>query len=481
MQGRRSFRPLELSIYLPSGRLSPLPDFSTSDWEAKIPQLPAPARALLRYSEPGGPSGDDDESRNFRIARKPVMSMPAPPVRPFSEPFDLAIGNGTGPTLDTDIPPVPAEYNDRTPILDESQLVQGSHAPQSSAPSTPGRLRSPSPYTGRNRSQTESLGIPRKSSLRRSKEDTVEVAIRELNTIVEERRLSAMTRVRNETGTEPQSPTHIPAVAPNMKLRARSETLNDIGSAFRIPMSAKSIPTLPIEAEPSPGIRQMWSGKVAPPEPFPPSTASSTTALPIMSTNTLTPTMIPVTVLPQEPAAAALKENSTRARISTWLKRSASPNTAVSSPSHSSPFYQLSSPPTTTPSRRRSGSTVSSISNSSVTSFTADSRGDWSPPPNPHHSRTATIASTVATSILSPDEPLPPRPSTSSISKNGIAVRERSLRRVRPKRGLSIETTASAKGVPPPPPYQTVDPLSPVSPVSGEVSPAAAGQVGVAF
>jgi hypothetical protein len=92
---RRSFRPLELSIYLPSGRLSPLPDFSTSDWEARIPELPAPARALLRHSSPGGPGGDNDENQNFRIARKPVMSMPAPPTRPFSEPFDLAIEHGT--------------------------------------------------------------------------------------------------------------------------------------------------------------------------------------------------------------------------------------------------------------------------------------------------------------------------------------------------------------------------------------------------
>lgn len=388
---------------------------------------------------------------------------------------------GPGPTLDSDIPPVPTRDNDRTPVLDESQLVQESRSSHVSTPSTPGRLRSPSPYTGRNRSQTESLAIRRKSSLRKSKEDTVEVAIRELNTIVEERRISAMTRVRNETGPEPHSPTHIPAVAPNMKLRARSETLNDIGSAFRIPVSTKSIQKTPVEAEPSPGIRQMWSGRVAPPEPLPPSTTSSTTALPIMSTATHTPTMVPVTVLPQQPVPAALKENTTLARISTWLKRSASPSAAISSPSFSSPFYQLSPPPTTTPSHRRSGSTVSSISDSSMTSFTADSRGGWSPPPNPPHSRTATIASTVATSILSPDEPLPPRPSSSSISKNGLAVRERSIRRVKPKRGLSIETTASAKGVPPPPPYQRVDPLTPVSPVSGEVSPATPGQVGVAF
>ena len=484
IQQRRSFRPLELSIYLPTGRLSPLPDFSTSDWEARIPQLPAPARALLRYSEP---NRLEDDVRNH-IPRKPVMSMPAPPMRPLSEPFGLSVENGPGPILDADVPAVPGLENIRSPILDDDQFLlesRPSYVP-SSTPSTPGRLQSPSPYTGRNRSQTESLVIPRKSSLRRSKEDTVEVAIRELNTIVEERRLSALTRVRSGITTGPLSTAHIPAVAPNMKLHARSETLNDIGSAFRIPMSAKSLPTPSIVDDKLPGFRRIWPGSGTLSEPLPQSTTSSTTALPTMPTKALTPSMIPVTILPQEPQRAALKSPSARSKISTWLRGSANPNAANSPLSISAPFYSLSSPPTTVPSRRRSGSTVSTLSVSTVTSVTADSNGAWSPPPNPHHSRSATIASTVATSILSPieapDEPLPPRPSTSSVSKNGVATRERSVRRGRPKRGLSIETTASTKGFPPPPPpYQRVDPLSPVSPASGQISPVTPRQVGVAF
>ena len=479
IQRRRSFRPLELSIYLPSGRLSPLPDFSTSDWEARLPQLPAPARALLRYSEP---NRMEDNVRNL-IPRKPVMSMPAPPTRPLSEPFDIAVENGPGPTLDTDVPPVPVLDNNRSPILDESQVLESrpSYVP-SSTPSTPGRVRSPSPHTGRSRSQTESLVIPRKSSLRRSKEDTVEVAIRELNTIVEERRLSALIRARSGTTSGLQSTAHIPAVAPNMKLHARSETLNDIGSAFRIPMSAKSLPTPSVMDEKSAAFRRVWPGSGTLSEPLPLSMTSSatasTTALPTLPTPSLAPPMAPGSVLPQEPQRAALKSPSARSKISTWLRRSANPNTANSSPSISTPFYNLSSPLTTAPSRRRSGSTVSTMSTSTLTSMTADSQGAWSPPPNRRHSRTATIASTVATSILSPietpDEPLPPRPSTSSVSKNGA-------RRAKPKRGLSIETTASGKAFPPPPPYQRVDPLSPVSPVSGEVSPGTPRQVGVAF
>lgn len=52
----------------------------------------------------------------------------------------------------------------------------------------------------------------------------------ELNTIVEERRAEVQ---------RAWSPHHIPAVAPSLKVRARSETLNDIGSAFARPQTAR--------------------------------------------------------------------------------------------------------------------------------------------------------------------------------------------------------------------------------------------------
>jgi len=445
---RRSFRPLELSIYLPNGRLSPLPDFNTSEWETKLPQLRAPAPAFLRYT-----SGDAELTRNFSIKRKPV-SMPEPVTRPFSESLDgtFRVEDGPGPTLDAAIPHhTGSDESDRTPML----------------------LGSPSPHAGHTRSQTEPIVLPRKSSLRRSKEDTIEVAVRELNTIVEERRHSAMRRARNEAGSEARSPTHIPAVAPSMKVRVRSETLSDIGSAFRIPVSTKPRST-PSFSEQESMVQQMdVSRRTVPPEQLPPSTTSSTTAL---------PTMVPVTVLPQEPVPAALKPPTARSRISTWLRRSASPIPAVSSPP--AQFYQLSSRAMTAPSHLRSGSTASTVSEvSSVSSSFLTSLDEvWTPAPNPHHSRTATIASTVTTSILTPvetpDEPLPPR---LSISKTG-----QSLRRVKPKRGMSIETTAStatgriseSSTRPPPPPYQRDDPLSRTLEDSGPISPT---QVGMAF
>lgn len=60
--------------------------------------------------------------------------------------------------------------------------------------------------------------------------------ILELNTIVEERRTES---------TRPQSPlgNHVPAVAPSMAVRARSETLTDIGSAFSRPLVALQMST----------------------------------------------------------------------------------------------------------------------------------------------------------------------------------------------------------------------------------------------
>nr|POE94601.1 hypothetical protein CFP56_16838 [Quercus suber] len=73
------------------------------------------------------------------------------------------------------------------------------------------------------------------SSLRRSpgenEEPHVDQEILELNTIVEEKRVEA---VRPPTPDD-----HRPAIAPTMQVRARSETLSDIGSAFSRPHASR--------------------------------------------------------------------------------------------------------------------------------------------------------------------------------------------------------------------------------------------------
>lgn len=66
-----------------------------------------------------------------------------------------------------------------------------------------------------------------RKSLSENTESDVEQEILELNTIVEE--------IRSESSRSQSSDGHVSAVAPLMSIRARSETLNDIGSVFSRP------------------------------------------------------------------------------------------------------------------------------------------------------------------------------------------------------------------------------------------------------
>ncbi|KAF2837225.1 hypothetical protein M501DRAFT_1018135, partial [Patellaria atrata CBS 101060] len=65
---RRSFRPLELSIYVPNGiHLSPLPDFS-GEWDEKTVDLAMPKEAHVRSESAAS------NYSNFRIPRKALPS-----------------------------------------------------------------------------------------------------------------------------------------------------------------------------------------------------------------------------------------------------------------------------------------------------------------------------------------------------------------------------------------------------------------------
>jgi hypothetical protein len=70
---RRSFRPLELSIYLPGNRLSDLPEFLCFDVETPGQPSPPP-RALVSPFESARPSIRRPQSAPFQLARKPVGS-----------------------------------------------------------------------------------------------------------------------------------------------------------------------------------------------------------------------------------------------------------------------------------------------------------------------------------------------------------------------------------------------------------------------
>jgi hypothetical protein len=66
-----TFRPLELSIYMPENRLSPLPIFSTDDLDSQL-ENPAPVALSQRRDSLLSNSQDSSYRGNFRIARKPV-------------------------------------------------------------------------------------------------------------------------------------------------------------------------------------------------------------------------------------------------------------------------------------------------------------------------------------------------------------------------------------------------------------------------
>ncbi|KAK5175544.1 uncharacterized protein LTR77_000683 [Saxophila tyrrhenica] len=74
-----------------------------------------------------------------------------------------------------------------------------------------------------------------------NEDQELEKEVMELNTIVEERRAEAA-----RTGTPDQ---HVAAIAPRMQVRARAETLNDIGSAFSRPITAQSYYRTPMASD----------------------------------------------------------------------------------------------------------------------------------------------------------------------------------------------------------------------------------------
>ena len=454
---RRSFRPLELSIYVElTGRLSPLPDFSTDDWELTIPGVSKPPTALLRRETVDNSLLPSD----FSIPRKPLSTYSGYNSRRdvVSEPFLLSLENGPGPVLSNSIDEEQVASDrdtidsTRTPTLPASQMDEmafSASQPWSQRSSGYSVTRSRPQPSVLKHSRTESESRSLKSSFRRSKDDAVEQAIQELNTIVEEKRIKAK---MESLSSPPLSPTsHKPAIAPAMTVRARSETLSDIGSAFSTSLAAP----LPAGSSPVPGSTRTFVRSPLPGHRLRLSDApsrsadSSATALPQM------PVQDPV----QSPKASnPLKSNPIRSqpqrkdRLSSWLKR-VSTNPVETIPPTT--FYQLNS-------KEVGGRPVlhvrSSASLDTITTIASDVSVN---------AASNTPATTIAPS-LSPTSPTEsnPRP---SISKTPQALRRA------PKRGLSIDTTmsnGSRRTVPPA--YHEVDPHPPLM-MPGELTPSRIG------
>ncbi|PVI01922.1 hypothetical protein DM02DRAFT_332781 [Periconia macrospinosa] len=255
---RRSFQPLELSIYLPDGRLSPLPDFEEDGWVKK------PAQAVVRNRDSATDSiSSGSGASDWLVQRKPVgsgsrrssvqsvQSVQSSQSRPPSSTFSVL------PFL-LEEPEASADSNASSPAL-----VRRSHTSStlSSSRRVLSRLSSPSP----SRARASTAPSSRPGSLRKFKvdrdpsSDEVDAAIRELNTIVEERRADAYRSAnygsRFDNLPPPSPSSHVPAIAPSLRMKVRSETLSDIGSAFSAPLVAKPLPTPPKPSSASKSLR----------------------------------------------------------------------------------------------------------------------------------------------------------------------------------------------------------------------------------
>ncbi|KAJ9666883.1 hypothetical protein H2201_003017 [Coniosporium apollinis] len=247
----------------------------------------------------------------------------------------------------------------------------------------------------------------KRASSRRNKSD-VDEAIRELNTIVEERRLDAF---RASQSTPEPNCHHIPAIAPSLRMTVRSETLSDIGSALSVPLASKPLPSVPASPDPE-STPSTSTPAVGPDPPYLQDTGSETSLV--------------------DPPT----HRSSRSRLSHWLRRSF-PSSPTSKVTPIPPFYQCTSPSairTTLPHRHNSASVSTLCTVSSMRT---------SPPPSLSEGSTIrTISISQASSA---------RPSLQKSRSAGL-----SMRRQR-KRGLSLASGASQISAPPPA-YQEVDP-----------------------
>ncbi|KAL5455467.1 hypothetical protein PMIN06_004417 [Paraphaeosphaeria minitans] len=422
---RRSFRPLELSIYLADGRLSPLPDFE-HEW-GEMPQLPA--HALVRNMDSRTNSiSSDPSTASYLVQRKPVgsgsrrsslQSTHSVQSRPLSEsltalPLLQEEPKGCAESIRSTTTSRAGSMRGRTP----SDLYRRGTL-------SPPRILSRLPSPSRARSNTAPA---RPASVRRAKTD-VDEAIRELNTIVEERRAEAY-RSRNQSpalfNRLPLSPSsHVPAIAPSLRMHVRSETLSDIGSAFSAPLVAKPLPPPPLP--PTKFTRQTIRLTLAPP--------ARTFSGPLDS-NPITPPT-PTVPTPTTPIH----------RLGAWLKRS-----LPSTPTLKSPTAKTTSKPATPKS-------------TTARSFYHCEPGPPLPPssrPSTAGSRTfvhtrQTSADTATVTLLSSS--YPSTPSLSSSPQHSPHSSIHSLRSIKtvsssppPRRAsLPLRERQSLKDAPPPP------------------------------
>jgi len=301
----RSFQPLELSIHSPNGcgRLSPLPDFRGEECWSNSPKelgIPAEARVRVRDSRTHSLSSSISTSSSLsyrRIAMSPSHRSSIQSQKSTST-HERHLSGTTATTMATPtLSLLPEDPKSSSGFIHEKPKIQRS---RTSGTLSPSHLISRLPSPSRNRANT---APSRPSSLRRTQTE-VDDAIRELNTIVEERRANAY-HSRAQTpaliNRPPPSPSHhVPYIAPSMRMRVRSETLSDIGSAFSAPLPRKAL-----GPRPSTGIN---------------TTVRSSNLKLAPSTHSYTGPSTPNPATPPAPATPTTSIS----RLGAWLRRSAS-------------------------------------------------------------------------------------------------------------------------------------------------------------
>ncbi|KAL1386606.1 hypothetical protein HDK64DRAFT_141845 [Phyllosticta capitalensis] len=211
------FRPLQLSIYQPEFRLSPLPDFNRDSW-ILMPDLPRPDKALVDQDH-----DFDADGSQFTVRRKPVRSHS---VEAFVDALEYAGDD------DFNYPTPRATLKRTSSLPDTSRLtmVDMGYTGLSSRAESPVDTSGPMAVP-RTRGDGSNGSVFRKFQPRQASRPSIEQAIDELNNIVVEARA-------NKNGPLSPSKGHVPAIAPHLKMtHVRSETLSDIGSAFSTPYS----------------------------------------------------------------------------------------------------------------------------------------------------------------------------------------------------------------------------------------------------
>ncbi|KAI9764083.1 MAG: hypothetical protein M1840_008887 [Geoglossum simile] len=360
-----NFRPLELSIYMPENRLSPLPVFSTDDLGAQL-EYPAPVVLSQRRDSLLSNSQDSSYRGNFRIARKPVAPSVTDGGRRSSDARSTPSTTGSE-WLAQPLAPRPS--------------IPGSASSQDLIAALEVRLpRSPPPLRQRSNTEPPPVLHNRDSEQYRrvwaALEERMELErkLREIGTILEEK-LTDVASVSLDgwyrLSDDGQTRRLISYIAVEKEKHHLSQVVEETHPLRQLPVRPRTAPnnvTSPIH-RPLPrtplNFAQPQPSQHPPPPPPPPKVDTTVAVFRKPSLQAVAPT-------------PSLSRKQSRSRVSNWLFSSSTPSSPMPPQSPISkatqqPFYQCTAVITT---RRPSTVSISSASSTStISSLTTASLG----------------------------------------------------------------------------------------------------------